>query len=65
DILPAEVPPLKIKGETLTFTKGNKKCILTVHTFVDIVKLSVGTVYDLSVVRQNGNTVISVVYYYK
>lgn len=63
--LPAEVPLLKIKGETLTFAKGNKKCILTVHTFADIVKLSVGTVYDLSVVRKNGNTVIGVVYYYK
>ncbi len=64
NILPEPIPPLKLRGETLTFEREDQRCIVTIHTFDDIVAKSKGTIYDLSVVEENGNTAIGVAYFY-
>lgn len=57
-----KIPPLKVKGKTLTFKQGNKKCVITIYTFEDMIEKAEGTIWDANTLRQYGDTVI-VVYY--
>jgi hypothetical protein len=65
NLLPEPIPPLKLRGETLTFVKEKEKCVITVHTFDDMVAKSKGTIYDLSIIEENGNTAIGIAYFYE
>lgn len=62
--LPQKIPPLSVRGETLTFKNREEKCVVTVHTFDDIVRKSKRTVYDLSMVEKYGSTAIGIAYFY-
>ncbi|MFA7677325.1 MAG: hypothetical protein WCY34_04060 [Candidatus Omnitrophota bacterium] len=64
-ILPLEVPPLKVYGETLTFVREGQKCVITAYTFADILEIAEKqTVYDISFMKKYGTTIITVVYFY-
>jgi len=58
------IPPLTIKGSKLTFAADGKKCVITIYTFQDIIEKAQGTMYDLSFMKQYGNTIIGIVYFY-
>lgn len=62
--LSRRLPPLQVQGETLTFIKPGEKCLITVHTFEDIVQKALQYRYDLSLMEQYGTTVVGVSYFY-
>ncbi|MDD3296152.1 MAG: hypothetical protein PHU64_02210 [Candidatus Omnitrophica bacterium] len=65
--LPAQVPPLHLKGSKLIFTRKQQKCEIAIYTFDDIIEKAKGTVYehDIDIVLGSyGTTVVSVVYSY-
>lgn len=65
EVLPAEIPPLRIQGATLTFTKGSQKCVITVYTFEDIIQRArQQIVYDLTFMEDYGTTIIGIAYFY-
>lgn len=61
------VPPLKLRGSTLQFTQGNKKCTVAIYKFEDMLEKAkvTKTVWDVSAFEQYGETIIEVYYFYK
>ncbi|MDD5195690.1 MAG: hypothetical protein PHQ96_08485 [Candidatus Omnitrophica bacterium] len=58
------VPPLSVKGRTLTFAQGKKSCTITIYKFDDILAKAVGTMFDMSFMEEHGTTLICVYYFY-
>lgn len=57
------IPPLSMRGATLTFKRDNEKCVVTVHTFDNADKILRNHPYNLSALEKFGTTIISVMYY--
>ncbi len=60
---PEYVPPLKVRGRTLSFTKDKESCTITIYKFEDILEKAEGTVWDVSALATYGTTVIGVFYF--
>ncbi|MFH1875519.1 MAG: hypothetical protein ABH865_01345 [Candidatus Omnitrophota bacterium] len=58
------VPPLSVKGRTLTFTQGKKSCTIAIYKFDDILAKAVGTLFDMSFMAEHGTTAICIYYFY-
>ncbi|MBN3040554.1 MAG: hypothetical protein JW867_05460 [Candidatus Omnitrophica bacterium] len=60
------IPKLDLKGSTLIFKDGgSRKCIITVYTFPDFIKIMEKTPIDVSPAKRFGNTLIAVYYFYE
>jgi hypothetical protein len=57
------IPPLAVRGKTLTFIQGGKSCTITIYRFDDIVEKAKGTIWDASDFNQYGRTVIAIFYF--
>jgi len=58
-------PPLKLRGQTLTFSQQGKSCTITIYKFEDIIAKAQGTAWDASPFQQYGDTVIAIYYFSK
>ncbi len=58
------VPPLEIRGETLTFRNGVQRCVITVYTFDNVLNYLNNTKYDISFLEQYGTTIIGIAYFH-
>ncbi|MDD5584942.1 MAG: hypothetical protein PHV55_07805 [Candidatus Omnitrophica bacterium] len=58
------VPPLAVRGKTLSFAQGKKSCTITIYRFDDIVEKAVGTRFDMGFMAEHGRTLICVYYFY-
>lgn len=57
------IPPLGVRGKTLTFTQGTKTCTITMYKFDDIVERARTSIWDASVFSQYGSTIIGIFYF--
>lgn len=62
-----DTPPVRLHGATLEYANDKKRCVITVHTFEDMLQLWRGSQYqerfDLTPMENYGSTIIGVIYY--